>query len=90
MSLSTRLEDCRLGVHCRIETCNSYGSFVADAEAIFDLPAPVSSCHPDIVSEFTEQVRSRPCSRIFGQRWPRWRPKCRFQHCHFRYFAREP
>lgn len=56
MSLSTRLEDCSLGVQCRIETCNSYGSFVVDGEAIFDLPAPISSRHPDIVDEFTEQV----------------------------------
>ncbi len=56
MSLSTRLEDCRLGVQCRIETCNSYGSFVVNGEAIFDLPAPVSSGNPDIIDEFTEQV----------------------------------
>lgn len=56
MSLRTRLEDHCLGVRCRIETCNAYGSFVVDGEAIFDLPAPVSSRQSNIVDEFTEQV----------------------------------
>lgn len=56
MNLRTRLEDHCLGVRCRIETCNAYGNFVVDGEAIFDLPAPVSSRQPHIVDEFTEQV----------------------------------
>lgn len=56
MSLRTRLEDHRLGVRCRVETCNAYGEFVVDAEAIFDLPATVSARQPNIVDEFTEQV----------------------------------
>lgn len=56
MSLGTRLEDHRLGVRCRVETCNAYGEFVVDGEAIFDLPAPVSARQPNIVDEFTEQV----------------------------------
>jgi hypothetical protein len=56
MTFCTRLEGARLGVRCRIETCNAYGSFMVDGEAIFDLPGPVSSRHPHIVDEFTEQV----------------------------------
>ncbi|MBV5246751.1 hypothetical protein KUF57_24775 [Mycolicibacterium sp. PAM1] len=39
-----------------METCNAYGDFVIDGEAIFDLPAPVSARHASIVDEFTEQV----------------------------------
>lgn len=56
MRFYTRLEGTRLGVRCRIETSNAYGNFVVDAETIFELPAPVSPRHPDIVDEFTEQV----------------------------------
>ncbi|HET7668440.1 MAG TPA: hypothetical protein VFK56_20715 [Mycobacterium sp.] len=56
MSFRIRLEDNELGVRCRIETCNAYGSFLVDGEAIFFLPAPVSPEKPEIVEEFTEQV----------------------------------
>ena len=56
MSLCTTLQDGRLGVRCRIETSNAYGTFVVDGEALFDLPLPVSSRHPNIVQEFTEKV----------------------------------
>lgn len=42
MSLRACLEKRCLGVRRRIQTCNAYGDFVVDAEAIFDLPAPVS------------------------------------------------
>jgi hypothetical protein len=56
MSLRASLEDRCLAVRCRIETCNAYGDFVVDGEAIFDLPAPVSARHSSIVDEFTEQV----------------------------------
>lgn len=52
----TRLEIGTLGVRCRIETCNAYGTFLVDGEAVFDLPAPVAPDAPDIVAEFTEQV----------------------------------
>ncbi|MCA4725797.1 hypothetical protein [Mycolicibacterium fortuitum] len=52
----TQLEGDTLGVRCRIETCNAYGSFVVDGEAIFDLPAPVAPDAAHIVAEFTEQV----------------------------------
>lgn len=56
LDVSARLEDHCLGVRCRLETSNAYGNFVVDGEAIFDLPAPVSSRQPNIVDEFTEQV----------------------------------
>lgn len=56
VSFCTRLEGDELGVRCRIETCNAYGYFVVDGEAIFFLPAPVSRNKPEIVQEFTEQV----------------------------------
>ncbi|MBU9763540.1 hypothetical protein FR943_06750 [Mycobacterium sp. TNTM28] len=56
VNLCTRLEDEQLGVRCRIETCNAYGSFVVEGEAIFFLPTPVSRGKPEIVQEFTEQV----------------------------------
>ncbi|TXH20779.1 MAG: hypothetical protein E6R06_21410 [Mycobacterium sp.] len=39
-----------------METCNAYGTFLVDGEAIFDLPAPVAPDAPDIVARFTEQV----------------------------------
>lgn len=52
----TRLDGAQLGVRSRVETSNAYGSFVVDGEALFDLPAPVSSRHPGIVHEFAEQV----------------------------------
>lgn len=56
VSFRTRLEDGELGVRCRIETCNAYGHFVVDGEAVFFLPAPVSREKPEIIQEFTEQV----------------------------------
>lgn len=56
MSFCTRLEEHQLGVRCRVETYNAYGRFVVDGEAIFDMPAPVSSHQLHIVDEFTEQV----------------------------------
>lgn len=52
----TRLDGTQLGVRSRVATSNAYGSFLVDGEALFDLPAPVSSRHPDIVHEFAEQV----------------------------------
>jgi hypothetical protein len=56
VSFCIRLEDNELGVRCRIETCNAYGSFLVDGEAVFYLPAPVSPNKPEIVEEFTEQI----------------------------------
>lgn len=56
LSFGTRLDDTQLGVRCRVEASNAYGSFVVDGEALFDLPAPLSSRQPDIVHEFAEQI----------------------------------
>lgn len=56
VSFRTRLEDDELGVRCRIETCNAHACFVAEGEAVFFLPLPVSRDKPEIVHEFTEQV----------------------------------
>jgi hypothetical protein len=56
VSFCIRLEDNELGVRCRIETCNAYGSFLVDGEAVFFLQAPVSPNKPEIVEEFTEQI----------------------------------
>lgn len=59
LSFSIRLDDNQLGVRSRVETSNAYGTFVVDGEALFDLPVPVSSRHPDIVHQFVEQVGAR-------------------------------
>ncbi|MDX1878942.1 hypothetical protein SBE55_14070 [Mycolicibacterium sp. 141076] len=56
VSFRTRVEDDSLAVGGRVETCNAYGSFVVDCEAVFAVPAPVSRNKPEIVREFVEQV----------------------------------
>ncbi|BBZ55236.1 hypothetical protein [Mycolicibacterium phocaicum] len=56
VSFRTRVEDHSLAVGGRVETCNAYGSFVVDCEAVFAVPVPVSRNKPEIVREFVEQV----------------------------------
>lgn len=52
----TRAEGTEFVVRCRVETGNAFGSFLADGEAIFDLPAPLSPRVPDIERGFIETV----------------------------------
>ena len=56
LDFSTRLADDQLVVRCRIQTRNAYGSFQADAEVLFELPAPISIRNLDIVSPFVEKI----------------------------------
>lgn len=56
LRFNIRLEDTELGVRCQVQTCNAYGTFRVDGEAIFALPLPVSPSKPEIVAEFVEQV----------------------------------
>lgn len=56
LTFSTRLADDELAVRCRIETRNAFGRFEVDAEAVFDLPAPISIRHVNVVGAFVEQV----------------------------------
>lgn len=56
LNFGIRQEGTELGLRCRIQTCNAYGSFHVDAEAVFSLPAPISPTKPEIVPQFAEQV----------------------------------
>ncbi|MCH9667019.1 MAG: hypothetical protein K0U78_10520 [Actinomycetia bacterium] len=56
LDFTTRLEDDRLCVRCRVRTRNAHASFQVYAEAIFSLPKPISIGHPDIIGHFLEQV----------------------------------
>lgn len=57
LDIATRLSDDQIGVRCRIDTRNAYGSFHADAEVVFGLPVPVAeqSCN-DIMGPFVELI----------------------------------
>lgn len=57
LDIATRLSEDQLGVRCRVDTRNAYGSFRADAEVLFDLPAPVADRRYDpIVGQFVELI----------------------------------
>lgn len=79
VSFCTRLEGDELGVRCRIETCNAYGHFVVDGEAIFFLPAPVSRDKPEIVHEFTEQVGGLVVFPYVRSAVASLAPRCRYR-----------
>lgn len=57
LDIATRLSDEQIGVRCRIDTRNAYGSFHVDAEVVFGLPVPVAdqSCN-DVMGPFVELI----------------------------------
>lgn len=56
VELGTRLSNTELVVTLAVHACNAYAGFHADAEAIFDLAAPIALGKEAIVQEFTGTV----------------------------------